>query len=328
MIEKQRNTLNTYRVSRENEIACYKKRVQEDFSEFNLPSLTKEEAAEYERRHLARLIIGLSLNQAKQRINSILPPTNIRGLRDQITAAEALFRQRPSLSIQMKNFLRLGSFRELLHGWENAANSSSTKGDRTAFRHNQISKDLKNRDVNTFTNLADTLCLCAEQIIKENPKSKETYLAYLSSIYQLIVSPFVENEMLFAREICPASLIDVLTMLEKKALKSTSILPYKHLFLCLAMIYAPLPAKQLFNLPAPDEETLCLRDGDRCFPVSQLFIDLWKCFGISEYLFSPTLWNAFIAKDPGSPLNQITKGWGRNARLPFSLTPRALRSLV
>lgn len=165
-------------------------------------------------------------------------------------------------------------------------------------------------------------------------KTKQSYISNIKSIEKLLDISYLSNirtlnTLKFLDWVGPFQLsrhhlADLLKSLEQSALKSTSLRPSKALLLVRALFYAPLPAKKLLSLPAPDEEGLFLQSGKKRFYVHESFVNFWKCFGETEYLFPASMrkW-----RNPESQLNTTVKRLGKQAKLPISLTPTMLCSV-
>lgn len=248
------------------------------------------------------------------------------------------------------------TFRDALEHWVKNSNSEKKKRDKRSFlellKTNRIFDEkhlnqpletviLDNEgNVPEATNILYIFTLRAHREIsslKIPESSKNTYLGYISKIEEMMTNylagvekllwvPYLENTAcaktpknrfnLKHREIAK-----FLEFVEQKALNSTSIRPYKALLLCRSLICAPLPAKKLFSLAAPNEQNSSLECEGQEFPVTATFIKLWKCFD-EKYLFPNSL---RTYRNPEQYLNLTIKRLSKRAKLPICLTPTMLR---
>lgn len=163
--------------------------------------------------------------------------------------------------------------------------------------------------------------------ISEN--SKNTYFGYLERLECMLENFLLGMEKILWAPLCidhPSltiqTIANFLNFIEQAALKSVSIRPYQALLLCQTLIHAPLPAKKLLALLAPNEAELFLESDNRRFSVSESFVKFWKSFGETKYLFPECFRNC---RNPESRINTSIMRLSERATLPISLTPKILR---
>ncbi len=261
--------------------------------------------------------------------------------------AQALNMQKTILTVGIPMVSQsVGTIDEFLNLWVNESDNIKTQRNRKSFLRLMRKADpqkkyhpnkklyfiveqiIGNENETRITSNLTAFIYRAYKFLKNEEKSKETYLSYVSQLEckldyfvlgmeKLLWAPFHRDYPQFTGEV----LTHFLDFLEQTALKSSSTRPYLAVLICRALICAPLPAQKLFSLGAPDEKQFTLEYEGEKFHITGQFIKFWKCFN-EPYLFPSSLRNC---KDPEKRLNTIIKRLSKRAGLSMCLTPTMLR---